>query len=32
MMQHQIEVFNPIYMAPNMTAFTKMTKDKNFEY
>ena len=23
--QHQMEVLNPIYMAPNMTALTKMT-------
>ena len=25
-MQYQMEVLNPIYMAPNMTALTKMTK------
>ena len=31
-MQHQMEVLNAIYMAPNMTVLTKMTKDKNFEY
>ena len=24
-MQHQMEVLNPIFMAPNMTALTKMT-------
>ena len=24
-MQHQVEVLNPIYMVPNMTALTKMT-------
>ena len=24
--QHQMEVLKPIYMAPNMTALTKMTK------
>ena len=23
--QHQMEVLSPIYMAPNMTALTKMT-------
>ena len=23
-MQHRMKVLNPIYMAPNMTAFTKM--------
>ena len=27
-----MEALNPIYMAPNMTALSKMTKDKNFEY
>ena len=27
-----MEVLNPIYMAPNMTALTKMTKNKNFKY
>ena len=26
MIQHQMEVLNSIYMAPNMTALTKMTK------
>ena len=25
-MQHQMEVLNRIYMAPNMTPLTKMTK------
>ena len=24
--QHQMEVLNPIYLTPNMTALTKMTK------
>ena len=24
-MQHQMEVLNPIYMAPNMTVLTKTT-------
>ena len=24
--QHQIEVLNPIYLTPDMTALTKMTK------
>ena len=24
--QHQMEVLNPTYMEPNMTALTKMTK------
>ena len=28
--QHQMEVLNPIYMAPNMTALTKMTKRQKF--
>ena len=28
--QHQMEVFNPINMAPNMTALTKMTKRQTF--
>ena len=28
--QHQMEVLVPIYMAPNMTALTKMTKRQNF--
>ena len=29
-MQHQMEVLNPIYMVPNMTALTKMTKRQKF--
>ena len=28
--QHQIEVLNPIFMTPNMTALTKMTKRQIF--
>ena len=28
--QHQMEVLKPIYMAPNMTALTKMTKRQKF--
>ena len=24
--QHQMEILNPIYVAPNMTVLTKMTK------
>ena len=28
--QHQMEVLNPIRMAPNMTALTKTTKRKKF--
>ena len=28
--QHQMEVLNPIYMAPNITALTKMTKRQKF--
>ena len=24
--QHQIEVLNPVYLTPNMTALTKVTK------
>ena len=28
--QHQMAVLNPIYMAPNMTALTKMTKRQKF--
>ena len=28
--QHQVEVLNPIYMSPNMTALTKMTKRLKF--
>ena len=29
-MQHQMEVLNPIYMAPNLTELTKMTKRQKF--
>ena len=29
-MQHQMEVLNPVYMAPNMTAPTKMTVRRKF--
>ena len=28
--QHQMEVLNAIYMAPNMTALTKMAKRQKF--
>ena len=28
--QHQMEVLNPIYMSPNMTALTKVTKRQKF--
>ena len=28
--QHQIEVLNPINIAPNMTALTNMTKRQKF--
>ena len=28
--QHQMEVLNPINMAPNITALTKMTKRQKF--
>ena len=28
--QHQMEVLNPIRMAPNMTGLTKTTKRKKF--
>ena len=31
-MQHQMEVLNPIYMAPDMTVLTKMVKRQTFEY
>ena len=29
-MQHQMEVLNPSYIAPTMTALTKMTKRQKF--
>ena len=29
-MQHQMEVLNPIYMAPNLTELTKITKRQKF--
>ena len=29
-MQYQMEALNPIYMAPNMTVLTKMTKRQKF--
>ena len=28
--QHQKEVLNPVYMAPNKTALTKITKREKF--
>ena len=30
-MQHQMEVLNPIYMAPDMTVLTKMVKRQTFD-